>query len=39
MFLQLLSQNPEVMNELKNLGSLLEGIGGTLKEIPPPAQP
>jgi hypothetical protein len=39
MFLQLLSQNPEVMNELKNLGSLLEGIGGKLKEIPSPAQP
>jgi len=39
MFLQLLSQNPEIMNELKNLGSLLEDIGGRLKEIPSPAQP
>jgi hypothetical protein len=34
MFLQLLSQNPEIMNELKNLGSLLEDLGGRLKEIP-----
>jgi hypothetical protein len=39
MFLQLLSQNPEIMNELKNLGSLLEDIGGRLKELPSPAQP
>lgn len=33
-FLQLLSQNPEVMEELKNLGALLEDLGGKLKKIP-----
>ena len=33
------AENPEIMNELKNLGSLFEDIGGRLKELPSPAQP
>lgn len=39
MILRLLSQNPEVVNELKNLGTLLEDLGGRMKSIPAPEVP
>lgn len=39
MILRLLSQNPEVVNELKNLGTLLEDLGGKIKSLPVPAAP
>ncbi len=35
--LRLLSENPEIMNGLRDLGTTLEDLGGALKSLTPPA--